>query len=93
MKTIKIELPEPLARWLAEEIAARRFASPSEAAAVGLELLRARQDARNAEAEALETLRSDLQKGLDSGKAPPASLSEILTDARAWRDRNEAGDQ
>lgn len=89
MKKIQVEITGELARWLTEEIAARRFASPSEAAAAGLELLRARLEARETEAAALETLRADLQKGLDSGKAPPASLAEILADARVWRDQNE----
>jgi antitoxin ParD1/3/4 len=62
MRSEQVNLPEHEAEFIREAIASGRFANASEVVRAGLQLLEARE-AENA--EKLERLRAELQKGMD----------------------------
>ena len=72
-------------RFIKELVASGRYASASEVVRDGLRLLEEREQLHAAK---LETLRSEIRAGLESGPAEPHDMASIKAEARAGKTVN-----
>jgi antitoxin ParD1/3/4 len=71
------------------QVASGRYNNASEVVRDGLRLLQDQEDLRQAK---LQWLRTELQKGLDSGPATPLDMAEVKAEGQRLRARRLAAD-
>jgi antitoxin ParD1/3/4 len=73
--------------FIAELVRSGRYSTASEVMRDSLRLMEEREERRRAK---LEALRSEIQKGLDSGSAQETDVSDLVNDVKS-RGRRRAG--
>lgn len=87
MTAMNISLTPELDRFVRNAVQGGRYLSSSEVVREALRLL---QDRQRHEDLKLDALRTELQRGLDSGPAEPLDMEKVRARARAERDRQGA---
>lgn len=82
--TLTINLPPELEDFAKREVAAGRAASLEEVVAAGVRLLEARQ---REEQEAVEWLRFEVQRGMESGEPRELDMDDVIRRGRARWER------
>ncbi|MEC4804066.1 MAG: type II toxin-antitoxin system ParD family antitoxin [Jaaginema sp. PMC 1079.18] len=80
---MKISLPPEFEQMIQEKIASGHYNSPSEVVQAGLILLQEKDMMGNLKKE---TLRREIQKGIDSGESIPFDIEQIKAKARQMMD-------
>jgi antitoxin ParD1/3/4 len=75
-------------QFIAELVSSGRYSTASEVMRDSLRLMEEREDRRKAK---LEALRSEIQKGLDSGSAQETDVSALVNDVKSRGRRRRAG--